>query len=152
MRTMNNAEVTLSIGELSKRSGVSIETIRYYERLGLLKPVARTTSGYRVYDIGSVNTIQFVKRAQSLGFSLAAINDLLKLRATTEAPCNELHGKTVSYLEEIEMEIKKLKNIHFVLSSLVQECRTKKPKDSCSVLDCFEGKGCSSLLLKVFQF
>ena len=71
---------SLSISQVAKRGGVNIQTIRYYERQGLLAPTSRTEAGYRIFSAESVRRIRFIKRAQELGFSLKEIEDLLSLR------------------------------------------------------------------------
>ncbi|MDZ4660130.1 MAG: heavy metal-responsive transcriptional regulator [Pseudomonadota bacterium] len=135
---MGKAENTMSIGVLSRQSGIGIETIRYYERLGLLTPVGRKTSGYRVFNNDSFKTLRFLKHAQELGFSLAEIKDLLKLRANKESRCEDVRVKASKHLQGVESKIEKLESIRTVLSKLIRQCRSKKTSDSCPILDCFE--------------
>lgn len=138
---MKKAENNMSIGALSKESGVGIETIRYYERMGLLTPQARKASGYRVFNRDSFKTLRFLKHAQELGFSLAEIKDLLKLRANKESRCEDVQTRASKHLQDVDEKIKKLESIHMVLSKLIRQCRSKKTSDSCPILDCFEEKG-----------
>lgn len=135
---MKQDENRKSIGTLSKESGIAIETIRYYERIGVLAPVARKTSGYRVYDNESYKVLRFLKHAQELGFSLAEIKDLLRLRANKQSRCEDVQGKAEKHLRDVEDKIKKLQSIQAVLSKLIRQCRSKKTSESCPILECFE--------------
>ncbi len=138
---MRKTERTMSIGALSKESGVGIETIRYYERIGLLTPQERKASGYRVFNSDSFKTLRFLKHAQELGFSLAEIKDLLRLRANKESRCEDVQARASKHLQDVEEKIKKLGSIQTVLSKLIRQCRSKKTSDSCPILDCFDEKG-----------
>lgn len=140
---MKRIEETMSIGELAKMSGVGIETIRYYERIGLVKPIARKTSGYRVFNRDSYKAIRFLKHAQELGFSLTEIKDLLKLRADKESRCEDVQAKAERHLKEVEEKIAKLGSIREVLSQLIRQCRSRNTNSSCPILDCFEESGSS---------
>lgn len=135
------AKESMSIGELSKQSGIGIETIRYYERLGLLKPTARRSSGYRIFNEDSYKTLRFLKHAQELGFSLAEINDLLRLRANKESRCEDVQDRAENHLRDVEAKIAKLQSIRHVLSRLIRQCRARKTSACCPILDCFDERG-----------
>ena len=135
---MRKSENTMSIGALSKKSGIGIETIRYYERIGVLAPVGRKTSGYRVYDNDSSRTLRFLKNAQGLGFSLAEIKDLLKLRVNKASRCEDVQIRAAKHLQDVEDKIKKLESIQVILSKLIRQCQTRKTSNSCPILECFE--------------
>ena len=135
---MKRNEEVMSIGELSKMTGVGIETIRYYERLGLLKPIARKNSGYRVFNRDSYRTLRFLKHAQELGFALSEIKDLLRLRADKESRCNDVKARAEKHLKEVKEKIEKLNSIQDVLSKLIDQCHHRKTNDSCPILNCFE--------------
>ncbi len=137
---MKKAERMMTIGALAKETGIGIETIRYYERIGIMIPLARKSSGYRVFNNESFKTLRFLKHAQELGFSLAEIKDLLKLRADKESRCEDVQVRASKHLEDVEEKIKKLESIQTVLSKLVRQCRSKKTTDRCPILDCFEEK------------
>lgn len=137
---MGKTETTTSIGALSKRSGIGIETIRYYERVGLLIPVGRKTSGYRIFNNDSLKTLRFLKHAQALGFSLSEIKALLKLRANRESRCEDVRNRAAKHLKDVEAKIQSLESIRSVLSKLVRQCQSRKTSDSCPILDCFEDK------------
>lgn len=135
---MKRNEEIMSIGELSKISSVGIETIRYYERMGLLKPVSRKTSGYRVFNRDSYRTLRFLKHAQELGFTLSEIKDLLRLRADKRSRCNDVKARAEKHLNDVEEKIEKLSRIRAVLSDLVDQCRSKKTNEGCPILNCFD--------------
>lgn len=137
---MRKVENTTTIGALSKNSGIGIETIRYYERLGLLTPVGRKSSGYRIFNHDSLRTLRFLKHAQGLGFSLAEIKDLLKLRANKESRCEDVRSSATRHLQDVETKIKNLESIRAVLSKLIRQCRSKRTSDGCPILDCFDEK------------
>lgn len=137
---MRKSENTMSIGTLSKESGIGIETIRYYERIGVLAPAGRKNSGYRVYDNASSKTLHFLKNAQQLGFSLAEIKDLLNLRADKTSRCDDMQIRATKHLQDVEDKIKKLESIQSVLSKLIRQCRSKKMTNVCPILECFEGE------------
>ncbi len=84
---------TLTIGDVAKRANVHIETLRYYERLGIVPKPPRTRSNYRLYPEDTVRRVRFVKHAQELGFSLKEIKELLSLRATSGATCKDVHER-----------------------------------------------------------
>ncbi len=138
---MKRNEEVMSIGELSKMSGVGIETIRYYERLGLLKPTSRKASGYRVFNRDSYRTLRFLKHAQELGFTLSEIKDLLRLRADKESRCNDVKTRAEKHLKDVEEKIERLTSIREVLSKLIDQCRSRKTDDRCPILNCFEERG-----------
>lgn len=131
-------ENSMSIGILSKETGIGIETIRYYERLSLLKPIGRKTSGYRIFNDDSLKTLRFLKHAQELGFSLSEIKELLKLKADKKSNCRSVQAKAEKHLKDVEEKIERLGRIKFVLSDLVKQCREKRTDEQCPILECFE--------------
>jgi MerR family copper efflux transcriptional regulator len=98
----------LLIGELAERAGVSTPTIRYYESLGLLEPPARTASGYRRYPAKAVDTVRFVKKAQTLGFSLDEVGEILKLSRSGEVPCSHVISLGRQHLAAVDERIRQL--------------------------------------------
>ncbi len=124
-----------TVGALAQQAGVNIETIRYYERRGLLKKPSRGASRWRRYDEDAVRTVVFVKRAQRLGFTLDEISELLKLRASkSERACSRVQTKARQKLDEIDEKIRDLEAMRAALASLSRRCA---PDDagSCPVLD-----------------
>src|SRR5580704_8539562 len=124
----------LPIGELSKRSGVNIETIRYYERVKMLAPPPRTASGRRVYEVTDLRILVFVRRARELGFSLDEIRALLRLGGPEKAPCREVRAIAAHHLEDIRAKLSDLKKLERLLSKTVARCLGKTAPD-CPVLD-----------------
>jgi MerR family mercuric resistance operon transcriptional regulator len=124
----------LAIGELSKRSGVNIETIRYYERVKMLAPPPRTASGRRVYEVTDLRILVFVRRARELGFSLDEIRALLRLGGPEKAPCREVRAIAAHHLEDIRAKLSDLKKLERLLSKTVARCLGKTAPD-CPVLD-----------------
>jgi MerR family mercuric resistance operon transcriptional regulator len=122
------------IGKLSKRSGVKIETIRYYERAKILVPPPRTASGRRVYDVTDLRILVFIRRARELGFSLDDIRALLRLGGPEKATCREVREIAAQHLDDVRAKIGDLKKLEQLLSKTVARCSGKTAPD-CPVLD-----------------
>ena len=131
--TASRAE-NLPIGELSKRGGVNIETIRYYERVKMLAPPLRTASGRRVYDESDLRSLVFIRRSRELGFSLDEIRALLRLGGPENASCGEVREIAAHHLEDIRAKLDDLKKLERLLSKTVARCSGKTAPD-CPVLD-----------------
>ncbi|HXL14175.1 MAG TPA: helix-turn-helix domain-containing protein [Bradyrhizobium sp.] len=131
--TSSRAEI-LSIGELSKRSGVKVETIRYYERVKMLPAPPRTTSGRRVYGTMDLRTLAFIRRSRELGFSLDDIRALLRLGGPAKASCREVHEIAAHHLEDIRAKLDDLTKLERLLAKTVARCTGKTAPD-CPVLD-----------------
>lgn len=119
------------IGELADRAGVSRETLRYYERRGLLKPARRTESGYRVYDRESAARLQFIKRAQGFGFSLDEIGDLLEMKPENPRSCNRVMTMLDNKLEELAAQIREMKRFHQQLAGYRRQCDEALAEGQC---------------------
>jgi len=98
----------LAIGHLSAQTGVTVETIRYYEKIGLLPRPARTAAGYRQYDEDDLRRLTFIRRGRSLGFSIEAIRALLGLAEHPDQPCHDADALACAHLIEIERRIEEL--------------------------------------------
>ena len=96
------------IGEVSKRSGVGVEALRFYESRGLIQPAARTDSGYRLYDDRILDRLDFVKKAQSVGFSLDEIARIIDESSRGKRPCKEVRTLAAQKLEDLEQRIREL--------------------------------------------
>lgn len=96
------------IGEVSKRSGVGIETLRFYEKSGLVDRPSRTASGYRVYDGSILERLAFIKKAQMLGFSLDEIRELIDHKRAGENPCGHVRAKVKSRLQDLDERIRQM--------------------------------------------
>ena len=128
----------LTTGQLAKSAEVHIETVRYYERKGLIPVPPRRKSGYRSYPPDTVTRIQFIKRAQALGFSLTEISDLLSLRLEPDASCAEIKNRALSKIEQIEVKIESLKKIKRTLQEISCQCDGENTIRDCSILKAFE--------------
>jgi MerR family mercuric resistance operon transcriptional regulator len=110
------------IGILSRQSGVNIETVRYYERAGLLPKPARSHGGYRLYQPGDVERLSFIRRARDLGFSLDEIRRLLDLADRKSRSCRRVHDIAVEHLAEVRTKIADLRRMERVLDTMVKAC------------------------------
>ncbi len=119
-----DASPRLSIGELSKRTGSNPETVRYYERIGLLPAPARSEGGHRMYGLGHLKRLGFVRHARELGFSVEAVRELLKL-AERDQPCDDARGIASTHLVEVQEKIAALRTMERVLQSMVARCQTE---------------------------
>ncbi len=127
----------IGIGEAARQSGCSIETIRYYERVGLLPKPARTASRYRVYAAEDVRRLAFVRHARALGFTLDDIRTLLTLRAR-QGSCNEVRHVAAARLAEVRARIARLRSMERVLSEAVRRCDDgRRPR--CPVIETLSG-------------
>ena len=131
----------LTIGEVAKQAQVRIETLRYYERLGLVAPPPRNGSNYRLYPQETVRRVQFIKRAQQLGFSLKDITELLALRATPETPCADIRTRAVAKIDTMEAKIRALHAMKDVLTQLVTECPGQGEITACPILASLDTEG-----------
>jgi MerR family transcriptional regulator, mercuric resistance operon regulatory protein len=131
--TASRAEY-IPIGELSRLSGVNIETIRYYERIKILPAPRRTASGRRVYTATELRTVAFIRRARELGFSLNEIRALLRLGAPGMASCREVKVIAANHLEDIRAKLLDLKKLERLLAKTVARC-SGKTVPHCPVLD-----------------
>ena len=112
----------LQRAELARRTGANLETVRYYEKIGLLPPPPRTASVYRSYDDAHEQRLGFVLRARELGFSLDEIRALLRLADEREQPCAEASRLAVTHLADVRAKIADLKRMERVLKDVVVQC------------------------------
>jgi MerR family copper efflux transcriptional regulator len=124
----------MSIGDLARKTGVSTDTLRYYEHKGLLPRPSRCASGYREYGEEAVGQVRFVLRAKELGFSLEEIVDLLNLSSDAEYGVAGVKARASRRLAEIEREIARLESIRARLASLVAACPGCGPLEGCPIL------------------
>ena len=116
------AQEPMQIGELSERTGVNIETVRYYERIGLLTAPLRSPGGYHRYGMQDVLRLSFVRRLRALGFALEDVRALLDLAETRRTACREVHDLAVTHLDEVRGKIKDLRRMERVLRDMVASC------------------------------
>ena len=131
----------LTIGEVAKQAQVGVETLRYYERTGLVARPPRSESNYRLYPQESVRRVQFIKRAQELGFSLKEIMELLALRATPEIPCADIRMRALDKITAIEEKIEALNAMKYALAKLVDACSGQGEITDCPILASLDNEG-----------
>ena len=131
----------MTIGGLAKRTGIGIETIRFYEKEKLLKPLERTPSGYRLYDVESVKRIDFIKGARELGFSLREIKGLLTLRTDSRSTRSEVRRQIGEKIEIVQAKIAALAAIKQSLERLHASCEGEGSASDCPILEAFERGG-----------
>jgi MerR family mercuric resistance operon transcriptional regulator len=124
----------MPIGELSRLTGVNIETIRYYERIEMLPLPPRTASGRRVYDSTHLRILAFIRRSRELGFSLDEIRALIRLGGPEKATCREVREIAAHHLEDIRDKIDDLQKLERLLAKTVARCSGRTVPD-CPVLD-----------------
>ena len=124
----------MKIGELAKRADVPIDTVRYYEREGLIPPPIRRASGYRDYVDADVDRLRFMRRAKGLGFTLHEIRDLLRLTAMSVDDMAALNAQTQAKLRDVEERIHALTRIREALQSLVTACPGHGALNRCPIL------------------
>lgn len=127
-----------SIGQISKMSDVGIETIRFYERKGLIENPSRKPSGYRQYPKGTVDRLLFIKNAKGLGFSLAEISELLSLRVNPKSKCLDVKKKAEAKIDDINSRIRSLQRMKTALTKLSKACGGKGSVKECPILEALE--------------
>lgn len=127
----------LTIGKVAQESNVGVETIRYYERSGLIVQPRKLGDGFREYPRDIVHRIRFIKRAQELGFSLKEIDELLSLRGKGKGTCSTVKGKTAAKIQQIDEKIADLKRIQKALFKVRDCCEKQLPDVKCPVLEDF---------------
>jgi DNA-binding transcriptional MerR regulator len=125
---------SITIGKAAREAGVNIETIRFYERRGLIERPPRG-NGYRIYSPEEIARIRFIKQAQHIGFSLSEIGDLLALRADPAADCSKVRLQAVAKLDEVHRKIEQLQNVGAALETLIAACPGRGALHACSILD-----------------
>lgn len=125
---------TLAIGELSNRTSVHIETIRYYEREGVLPVPTRSVSGRRLYDDTDVRLLNFIHKCRGLGFSLKEVVSLMSLIDTGSYTCKQVHDLTLLHAKEVREKIVNLNKMEKVLLDMVRQCG-KGNVPQCPIID-----------------
>ncbi|UTA47097.1 MerR family DNA-binding protein [Simiduia sp. 21SJ11W-1] len=131
--TSSDNPMNATIGQLAKSLGIGTETIRYYEREGLIAQPEKPVQGYRRYSEAVRDRILFIRKAQSLGFSLAQIKHLLSLN---NAPCNEVQALATEKLNEVQSHIDDLQQLASALQSLIQACHNNRG-EQCPIIEIF---------------
>ncbi|MEJ2180013.1 MAG: heavy metal-responsive transcriptional regulator [Gammaproteobacteria bacterium] len=127
--------IPMTIGQVAKETGVSVETIRFYEKEGLIDEPERNPSGYRQYPAAIVQRVVFIQRAKAVGFTLKEINELLSLQSKPDACCGDVLDKAFVKVEQIEAKINELQHMKDTLQKLTQQCVSHNQLDECPILD-----------------
>jgi MerR family transcriptional regulator, mercuric resistance operon regulatory protein len=127
----------LTRGELARRTGVNAETIRYFERVGIIAPPDRTEGGHRIYDERHVRTLAFVRRARELGFTPDEVRAILRLGGPGRASCAEVREIAAHHLQQIRTKIADLARLEVLLSSTIEQCSGEGVPE-CPVIDMIE--------------
>ena len=128
----------LTIGRLAKEVGLGVETVRFYERQGLIEPPPRTDANYRIYPAEEITRLKFIKRAKNLGFTLHEIKDLLALRHDPHATKADVKKKTLVKIEDVARKISDLTRIKEALEHLYNACDGQGPLDECPILEALD--------------
>ncbi len=131
----------LTIGKVAKQAGIGVETIRFYERTGLLKEPPRNSSGYRQYLPEAVVKLRFIKKAKQLGFFLQEIGELFNLRRQKDATCGDVRVRAEEKLKDIEEKIEDLTRMKEALAELVCQCSDDGAVSECPILTALEPTG-----------
>ena len=135
----------MRIGTVSREAGVNAQTLRYYERRGLLPKTGRLASGYREYDSATVGLVRFIKNAQELGFTLNEIRELITLRENRSHSAEDVRRVATRKIEEMERRIRQLTDMKGELAALVEQCNATRCKDDCVIIDAFDDACRSSM-------
>ncbi len=119
---MKSQNVQLSRGALSTETGVNIETIRYYEKIGLMPDPARSSGGHRIYDQSHTKRLSFIRRSRELGFTLQEIRELLEFVDGGEYTCAEIRDRTLRHLDEVATKIRDLRKMQNTLKTMASKC------------------------------
>jgi MerR family copper efflux transcriptional regulator len=126
---------TMTIGQVAKHAGVGVETVRFYERKGLLEAPPRRDSGYRQYSQEVIRRIRFIRRAKDLGFSLKEIGELLCLRVDPDTTCAEVKERAQAKIVAIDVKLRELRRVKAALVQLAAACSGQGPTSQCPILD-----------------
>jgi MerR family mercuric resistance operon transcriptional regulator len=131
----------LTIGRLAREVGVNLETVRYYERRGLLQKPPRSASGYRLFPSDVARRLRFIRRTQELGFSLKEIRELLLLRVSRRTTSKDIRARTESKIADIEGKIRSLESMKRTLRKLTNACEGCLPLAECPILESLDKEG-----------
>ena len=129
---------TLSIGALARDTGAGVQAVRYYERRGLLTPVSRSATRYRRFALSDVQRVRFVKHAQTLGFTLDEIRDVLTLRIRNGGRCEAVRRAALSTRERVRVRLVSLQRMRSSLDALIRACERREDTDECPLLSALE--------------
>ena len=125
----------MTIGSISKQSGISRDTLRYYEKLGLLPPPIRSFSDYRIYSVETLNILHFIKHTKQVGFTLAEIKQLMTLKESSPTVCSTVKNQIQKKLQEVETKVRELNKSKKDLKLLLTQCQTSQTSSTCKALE-----------------
>src|SRR5919106_4276629 len=129
----------VTIGKAARAAGVGVETIRFYERRGLIaQPPKPDRAGYRVYPVDTLRRIQFIRQAQQIGFSLREIKELLSLRADPSADCSDVRERAAAKVEEVDRKIAELERVRAALGEVIAACPGRGALRACTILEAID--------------
>jgi DNA-binding transcriptional MerR regulator len=130
----------LTIGKVASQAEVTADTLRYYEREGLIKPSGKSSGGFRLYSKDSIQRLRFIKRAQACGFALSEIRELLVLRNRDSACCGDVRTRAVEKKLQLEAKIRALRTMSKALDRLIADCTDEAhPVEKCPIITALEG-------------
>lgn len=125
----------LNIGQVARQTGVTVETVRFYEKQGLINAPQRTVSGYRQYPQDTVKRVRFIQNAKDLGFTLKDISELLTLRQESGTSCADIKLRTTQKIDEVDQKIRDLKRIREALGRMILKCNDQEALSQCPILE-----------------
>ncbi len=132
-------KIKYTIGKVATRLAVSSDTLRHYEKNGLLKPISRTKAGYRLYNEDIVYRVRFIKQAQSCGLMLSDIRQLLTLKHSDNSCCKDVRNLTIDMKLRIEHKLTTLQAMSKALNGLIEDCNGDElPIDNCTILEALQ--------------
>ena len=132
---MTETKATLTLGAVAASAGVNRQTVRYYERRGLLPAPPRTAANYRAYAAGAVQRVRFIKRAQALGFTLREVAELIALHEAPHGRCADVRARAQAKVRAIEAKVRALQAMRRSLAALVADCPDTPPASRCPILE-----------------
>lgn len=130
----------LTIGRVARGAGLAIDTVRYYEREGLIEKPARSAAGYRHYGPEVVARLRFIRQAKELGFTLSEIRELLALKVAPGKSCADVKARAEAKIADVEQRIAQLNRMKRALVKLANSCSGRGPTSECPILDALESK------------
>ncbi|VAX41277.1 Transcriptional regulator, MerR family [hydrothermal vent metagenome] len=127
--------ISFTIGQVAKQAGVGVETVRYYEREGLLEQAKRKASGYRQFDERVIDRLRFIRRAKELGFTLKEIKELIHMQVDPTITCVDVKSRAEIKIIDIENRIRSLQKMKKALVKLAKTCEGKGPASDCVILE-----------------
>jgi MerR family mercuric resistance operon transcriptional regulator len=131
----------LNIGQVARQTGVTVETVRFYEKQGLIAAPQRSDAGYRQYPPETVKRVQFIQHAKEVGFTLKDIGDLLALRREPGTTCTDIKLRATQKIEEVDQKIQDLKRIREALGRMIMKCSGRGALSECPILEVLELDG-----------